>query len=361
MFQVLHALLYMAAAWSILFYSHVVLQYAHEKQDWWSGFGFLHSQNVYERLQGTIKALYLFAFCSALILLTWAELFAQFHSKYLDYRALAEGLRVQLFWRMCGIADSVADHYLRKQKSELEWVRGAVRLGQILEVPQRAPASDVEPTGEAQGLAIALARWVKDQKRFFKFKAAWNYERSMRMRALGMISLLAFICLGFVREMSLTPNHFLVLLMTLIGIGGGLLGIFARIHAFSEHKRQYGWMSLLFSNARRRLAVLLWAEVLLRRGCYAEVVEARARVHALYKAGKTDIARDFEYFLRLWDRVALCLRGSDGPGTQAVANARRLIVEEAQGILRELGKDALAENGDWVLLHRERSLELPQA
>jgi hypothetical protein len=361
MFQVLHGLLYMALAWSILFYTHVVLQYGHEANGWWWRWGFLHSQEVYERLQNTIKTLYLIAFCSALLLLAWAELVAQYHSKYLDYRALAEGLRVQLFWRIAGITDSVADHYLRKQKSELEWVRGAVRVGQFLEGPQRALANRDQAPVEGSGLAIALTHWVKDQKRFFTFKAGWNYERSVRMRALGMVSLLAFICLGFVREMSLTPNHLLVLMMTLVGIGAGLLGIFARVHAFSEHKRQYGWMSLLFSNARRRLAVLLWAERQVRRGCYAEVFEARERVHALYKASKTELARDFEYFLRLWDRVAERLGGPQAPDPKAVAGARRLIVDEAQAILRELGTDALAENGDWVLLHGERSLELPQA
>ena len=33
--------------------------------------------------------------------------------RWLDYRALAESLRVQAFWRWAGLPDSVADHYLR--------------------------------------------------------------------------------------------------------------------------------------------------------------------------------------------------------------------------------------------------------
>lgn len=55
-------------------------------------------------------------------------LWQPFHNKYLDYRALAEGLRVQLFWWLAGIHDSVADHYLRKQRSELDWIRQAIRM-----------------------------------------------------------------------------------------------------------------------------------------------------------------------------------------------------------------------------------------
>jgi hypothetical protein len=35
--------------------------------------------------------------------------------------------------------------------------------------------------------------------------------------------------------------------------------------------------------------------------------------------------------------------------------------EEARALLRELGAEALEENGDWVLLHRERPLEVPHA
>ena len=35
--------------------------------------------------------------------------------------------------------------------------------------------------------------------------------------------------------------------------------------------------------------------------------------------------------------------------------------DEALDLVRELGKDALAEHGDWVMLHRERPIELPKA
>jgi septum formation inhibitor MinC len=44
-------------------------------------------------------------------------------------------------------------------------------------------------------------------------------------------------------------------------------------------------------------------------------------------------------------------------------NASRTIqvkdFEKAQNCLLKLGREALEENGDWVLLHRERPLELP--
>jgi hypothetical protein len=48
--------------------------------------------------------------------------------KYQDYRALAEGMRVQFYWRLAGLKLSVADHYLRKQRSELDWICSAIRV-----------------------------------------------------------------------------------------------------------------------------------------------------------------------------------------------------------------------------------------
>jgi hypothetical protein len=34
-------------------------------------------------------------------------------------------------------------------------------------------------------------------------------------------------------------------------------------------------------------------------------------------------------------------------------------LKAARDLIHELGKQALAENGDWVLLHRERPVEVP--
>jgi hypothetical protein len=33
----------------------------------------------------------------------------------------------------------------------------------------------------------------------------------------------------------------------------------------------------------------------------------------------------------------------------------------AEALIRNLGSEALMENGDWVILHRERPLEVPHA
>jgi hypothetical protein len=56
----------------------------------------------------------------------------EWQRKYLDYRGLAEGLRVQLFWRMAGVeippnSSLGYDSFLQKQDVDLSWIRHAMR------------------------------------------------------------------------------------------------------------------------------------------------------------------------------------------------------------------------------------------
>ena len=56
----------------------------------------------------------------------WAY-WRRYEHRFHDYRALAEGLRVQMYWNAAGITACAADHYLRRQRSEFEWIRQALR------------------------------------------------------------------------------------------------------------------------------------------------------------------------------------------------------------------------------------------
>jgi heme exporter protein D len=92
-------------------------------------------------------------------------------------------------------------------------------------------------------------------------------------------------------------HGWLALGITMPAVIGALLHGYAEKQALSEHVKQYDRMSVLFANAKQRLGEALDGEQL----------------------------------------------------------------HEARLLLRELGREALAENGDWVLLHRQRPLEIPQA
>ncbi len=72
------------------------------------------------------------------------------HRKYLDYRALAEGLRIQSYWRRAGISmtadhEFAHDNFLQKQNIELGWIRNVMRAAGLFPagspLPPRAPGA----------------------------------------------------------------------------------------------------------------------------------------------------------------------------------------------------------------------------
>ena len=97
-----------------------------------------------------------------------------FQDKYQDYRALAEGLRVEFFWRLAGISSCASGYYLRKHKNELEWIRGAVRSCALL----AGVAERIQPE-------LLLEYWIEEQHRYFGPKSMYYHRRRMRFREIG--------------------------------------------------------------------------------------------------------------------------------------------------------------------------------
>jgi hypothetical protein len=239
----------------------------------------------------------------------WWEKKQRFHSKYLDYRALAEGLRVQFFWRLAGLHVSVAEHYLRKQKGHLDWIRLALRVGCFPERPDE-PYLDHEPG--AHELRLVLKHWVEHQLDFFQRTAKKNDRASRKYHNFERLAFSIGIGSSIFKVL-LTYNHPLITLMIIMLFVAALLSIYVKILALSEHAKQYAWMSIQFARARNCLVRLVYPD---------EGTRAR------------ELASDSD------------------------VEAQRL--KKARELVLDLGREALAENGDWVLLHRDRPLELPR-
>ena len=91
----------------------------------------------------------------------------EFQTRYLDYRSLAEALRIQFFWRVTAVPDLVVDNYLRNQRSELEWLRAALKSFDVMTTPSE-PAAALRAGAKEFGLLMA---WIQDQRRYFARKA----------------------------------------------------------------------------------------------------------------------------------------------------------------------------------------------
>ena len=243
-----------------------------------------------------IIASYLAALVAAYGVFTWSEKYHH-HRKYLDYRALAEGLRVQFFWKMAGMNDSVAKYYLCRQESELDWIRHALRTVDFW------CRKDIEDTQVM--LSEVKKSWVDAQAGYYEkavkrdsLKLQRLQKKTKRLVQLGMwvITPAMLVIHGFVLGGELLDQWMQVITPSIFVVAGAL-NYYVEKMQFESHIKQYRRMNALF----KRYA-LLWELNPMER-----------------------------------DRN-----------------------EYQQNLLRELGKAALAENSDWVLTHRQQPLEVPQ-
>ena len=219
------------------------------------------------------------------------------HRKYLDYRTLAEGLRVQFYWAAAGVvSDSVAryshDNYLQAQDAELGWIRNVMRVAGL--------ESDALRKQSDLGLRFAEREWIGAQGRggqldFFLTKLAQGTQHNRVTENLGRVSLAVSAVVVSVSVLlgDLLSANMNSLLITIMGTA---LLIFGIRHAYAygtaerELIKQYEFMARIYANARCRL-----------------------------------------------DEVS----GS----------------EQKRQILLALGKSALGEHAQWIMMYRERSVD----
>jgi hypothetical protein len=110
----------------------------------------------------------------------WARRGA-WHRKYLDYRTLAEGLRVQFYWSAAGVTSgSVSkfahDNFLQMQDTELGWIRNVMRVA--------GTECDILPNLDPYGLRFTIDEWIGDdtsgQLGYYRRKTAQRVSGSWR-------------------------------------------------------------------------------------------------------------------------------------------------------------------------------------
>jgi len=220
----------------------------------------------------------------------------QWHRKFLDYRALAEGLRVQFYWRLGGVSgqlrnDFAYDNFLQKQDVEIGWIRNVMRFAGAAEDRLRRRAADVEAVVE---------HWIGQPGGHGQLGYFENRCRSHR------------------RQVTQTDQVVAVTLWTGIVITLAL--------ALLQHRLD----ELLVTGMVAAMGIL---------PLLAAVREAYA-----HKVAEKELLKQYSYMLDIY-RMA-CFRLS-----------RCKTVEDKRELLRALGEAALDEHAEWILIHRERPLE----
>jgi hypothetical protein len=260
---------------------------------------------------GTIGVLTIYGvlivFVLGLGLALWAHR-RSWHRKYLDYRALAEGLRVDFYWEIAGVhrrfdGEFAHESFLQKQDIELEWIRAAMRA---VSLRLAVRGGGTLPAGFAQ----AFAGWVGDDDPVNGSGQLWYYRK--RIEALE-------------RRLELVERagSWLLFAGLLLAVG----------FAIEVSLRSFG-VELFPERVR---GGLLWALALLT--VYAVIFET-------YVSEKADrsMIRQYRYMYSLFRVAARELRS-------ARSEAHKL------DIMRSLGHACLAEHAQWILGHRDRRIE----
>lgn len=216
--------------------------------------------------------------------------------QYLDWRSLAEALRVQVFWLAAGVKSSVADHYLSGDRDELDWIRQAARNTTV----------GVSPIFDQKTVEWVRNAWLESQLSYFKGTkekpgASKNngdkVRQFSRLTNTSFVVALAITVSTFVAHLLDVPDPVLNMFVLASGtcfLGSAVLKTYAEQMAFEEQENRYHAMGEIYKTAL-----------------------ARFDVHVEHNA---------------FDR--------------------------ARNVLLLVGKEALTENAGWLRLHRQRQFEV---
>ena len=261
-----------------------------------------------EAVKNIFVGAYYFAFAGFVAMYFWQRRLA-YYERYHRYRAFAEALRVQIFWRVAGIADSAGDAYWTHQIKELRWLRF---------IAKSATASVGAPP--QADYAVALTRWVSDQRKFLESRVR-KFERQERaLETLGK----SFACL-FAGALAL---RYLPVLLDWWGCAW-----------FSDKANQ--------ETCLKSISVLDAALSFIALACFTW-----NRLRA-YGSQRKRYIKSLPIYRRVEERLAELNAAAVEIGAD-VAKLDR----ERQELLRDLGEIALSENADWFLA--KRRLELPK-
>ncbi len=203
--------------------------------------------------------IYAFLLCFAAgIAVAWLAGKHQWHRKYLDYRALAEGLRVQFYWGLAAVSgnfrnDFAHDNFLQKQDLEIGWIRNVMRhVGLTDELGD--PGVSLDET---------INHWVGADEsggQLGFFRSRWQrMERAagrtrMIVRCCLWLSVLAAAALAVAQyQMSDAVVQGLLVVIGIMSVGVAVRELYANKIAEKELAKQYAYMYRVFRDARLKL------------------------------------------------------------------------------------------------------------
>jgi hypothetical protein len=263
-------------------------------------------------------------------------------ARRLDARALAEALRVRQAWAVAGVGQSVADSYLGQLRGEISWIRQA-----LLHVcpPSRVWAEQFSRLAARQRPPLLKAvreRWVKKQITQFEDRHKEHHHDGWALRLEGRllwgvsVALLVVLLVGFRHEANPDPPA--------SNRGGPAPAVVAagqpsRAASAVDPRHQAATQEALLSPKEPPPWLLILSPCLVIVGGLCIAYRER-RAHE-------ELSNQYErmrlVFVNGDHELALRLENQDIAGCQRVIEA--------------LGREAIMEHTQWLILRRSRPLE----
>ena len=216
--------------------------------------------------------------------------------KYLDNRTLAEGLRVQFYWAAAGVTSGIVSKFAHDNFLQMQ----DPELGWIRNVMRVAGTEcDVAPNRSSEGLEFAVREWIGDESSgqlgYFARRSSAGLRRQVATQRIGRVGLWV------------TAAALAVLLF----IGAGI------------------------PDAVRSPLIYLVGSVLLLVGVRLSYAKSTA---------EAELIKQYEFMHRIFHNARRRIDATDSE-------------DERRRVLKILGDAALEEHSEWILMHRERSID----
>jgi hypothetical protein len=174
--------------------------------------------------------------------------YRQYQTKYIDYRALAECLRIQFFWTFADFedklnknsVDNVSNYYLKKHYGELIWIRYAVK----------SLAFNVTP-GDKSGRKTIKEHWLCGQASWYAKKSreqmAWNSKLENYVKVFFILAIIFILSRFFIHSPLIT------LFIAASFVISAVIDTYIDKTALDAQAKQYMSMNIILNEAIRFL------------------------------------------------------------------------------------------------------------
>ncbi len=176
--------------------------------------------------------------------------------RYLEYRALAEALRVQTFWHAACIKAEASEHYLQLVKTEVGWIREALRSISL--------CAFVSKSEWRSSMEVVQKHWVEDQIAYFvgtaeKLGAAQKSKNlQKRLEVASSLAMAAgAVLVGVASAASLYPIPEEIRLVAsaysaTLFLMGGVTSAYVTAMGYGDQAISYEKMGAIFGAAKRQ-------------------------------------------------------------------------------------------------------------